>query len=265
MMSNADTLNDEELEEFWQTQRDALDSELLEGSVKVDEESEKNLSKAPRQEGNHVPIDDERENISSKDQKERISSGYIPEEGPGGAGIHTWWMWKCKRLARQMIGTHDSNSEASPNLPSSPKWDRTPGALNILNNSITSEDSEDERPLSWKGKSNQNIKTEKLEAKGGGGAGGSSTRYYFNQEDEGHDKAINDDVVVGVMFQRSKVSRNKEDTSNGSKTVKRSSKRKVVVAPKKRKQWEVYTEAEEEEDAEGDDLALPQRRKPTQS
>ncbi|MCD7447056.1 hypothetical protein HAX54_022404 [Datura stramonium] len=43
-----------------------------------------------------------------------------------------------------------SPSQASPDLPSSPKWDGMPGVLNTIEKHVASEDSEDERPLSWK-------------------------------------------------------------------------------------------------------------------
>ncbi|MCD9640434.1 hypothetical protein HAX54_025737 [Datura stramonium] len=106
-----------------------------------------------------------------------------------------------------------SPSPASPDLPSSPKWDGTLQELNILGNPIVTEDSEDEQPLSWK------------------------------EGDEIHGKAIDEDVVVRESLHRSK----------------------AIAVRKKRKQLEVSTEVDDEDDAEGDAPDLPQRRKLTKS
>ncbi|MCD7458867.1 hypothetical protein HAX54_039426 [Datura stramonium] len=132
-------------------------------------------------------------------------------------------------------------------LPSLQKWDGTPGNLNILENPAASVDNEDEQPLCWKRKSDQKLHLEKIKEKSVDEEREIQPDVILDQENDKHDEDIYDEVSIGVMMRMEKASKpldSKEGRSEGSKIVRKSSKRKVA-AGSKRKQWEVIAKKEE--------------------
>ncbi|MCE3216484.1 hypothetical protein HAX54_006670, partial [Datura stramonium] len=98
-----------------------------------------------------------------------------------------------------------SPSQASPNIPSLPKWDGILGALNTIEKPVSSEDNEDEQPLTSKWRKLKRRVVEEQEEV--------HPNVILDKKDDAREKAIDDDVVVGVMLRRSKASGNKQGIS----------------------------------------------------